>query len=248
MSISKAKCAFFLSLCASRITSSLLLTFPKSQAGIVSSVFPFLVHGSLCIQNLHRLWHWDELVHQIIMCHQSKSFTCNTILMSFGLQRFCSLSRRFVGFHCATIHCLELAFIASLRHCLRFHDARMLLVPLAGHGGCHRSFHFLSSVFLRISECSLSSGSIKVNSPHLSSTVKPWFFFRPFLFFHDSEQLYHFSSKRLDIHDLVLWSSESLSISPRTTCILLEVSFFSRVNFVNPLQDSDRCLLDSTFQ
>ena len=74
--------------CASRRTSFLLLTFPKSHAGFVSSFFPFLVHCSLCIQNLHRLWHRKKRVHQIVMCQRSKSFSCNAIFVNFGLQRF----------------------------------------------------------------------------------------------------------------------------------------------------------------
>ena len=49
--------------------------FTNSVLGL-SQPFPFLVHGSLCIWNFHRLWHGNKLVHQIVMCHRSKSFSC----------------------------------------------------------------------------------------------------------------------------------------------------------------------------
>ena len=39
-------------------------------------------------------------------------------------------------------------FIATLRFCIRLHDARMLLVhPLARHGWCHKYFQLSSCVF-----------------------------------------------------------------------------------------------------
>ena len=91
---------FLLSLCASRITSFLLLTISKSHAGIVSSFFHSLVHCSFCIRNLHRLWHRNKLAHHVVMCQRSKSFTSSAIFMNLGLQRFCSLSRGFMS----TIH------------------------------------------------------------------------------------------------------------------------------------------------
>ena len=59
----------------------------KVDITVVLELFPFLLHGSLYIPNLHRLWHWDKLVHQIFLCHRSKPFTSNAILMSFGLPR-----------------------------------------------------------------------------------------------------------------------------------------------------------------
>ena len=147
MSINEAKWTLMLSLYASRMTSFLLLTFLKSHAGIVSSFFPFLVHCNFCIPNLHGLWHRDELMHQIIMCHRDESSSSNAIFMCFGLQRFCSLSRRLVGFHPTVIHCFELLFIAIFLFYMRCHDAKMLFVPLATHGWCHRSFQFSSCVF-----------------------------------------------------------------------------------------------------
>ena len=59
---------------------------------------PFLVHCCFCIRNFHRLRQKNKFVHQIVMCLQSKSFSGNAITTNFRLQRFCSLSRGFVGF------------------------------------------------------------------------------------------------------------------------------------------------------
>ena len=59
-------------------------------------LFPFLVHGSFCVWNLHCLWHRDKLVHQFEICHRRKSFSSNALLMASRLQRFCLLSRGFM--------------------------------------------------------------------------------------------------------------------------------------------------------
>ena len=93
MSINEAKWTLMLSLCASRITSLFALDLPQIPCWNCVELFPFLVHGSLCIRNLHCLWHREKLMHQIIMCHRSESFSSNAIFMCFGLQRVCSLSR-----------------------------------------------------------------------------------------------------------------------------------------------------------
>ena len=65
----------------SKVDFLLLLTFVKSRAGIVSSFFLSLSTAAFIF---HCLWHRDELVHQIVMRHRSKSFTCNVIFMVFG--------------------------------------------------------------------------------------------------------------------------------------------------------------------
>ena len=158
---------------------------------------PFFVHGSLCIRNLHGLWHRDKLKQQNVMCHRGESFSSNALFMCFGLQRFCSLSRRVVGFHHTTIQSFELFFIANLRHCIRFH-------PLAGHGWCHRSFQFLPCVFLIISEYSFVIRIDKLNPSQLSRVVTLRFLFWPIPAFLDSERIYLFSSKILARHNLVL--------------------------------------------
>ena len=46
--------------------------------------FTFFIHCGLCIRYFHRLWHRDELVHQILMRHRSKTLTCNVIFMILG--------------------------------------------------------------------------------------------------------------------------------------------------------------------
>ena len=117
MSINEAKWTlFFVSLC---FQNNLLfgLDFSQLPCWNCLELFPFLVHGSLCIWNIHRLWHRDELMHQIIMCHRSESFLGNAIFMGFGLQRFCSLSRRLVRFHHTTIHT---PFHLHFLHCVVF--------------------------------------------------------------------------------------------------------------------------------
>ena len=53
---------FFLFLCASRITSFLLLTFFQIPCWDRLELFPFLVHCGFCIWIFHPLWHRDELV------------------------------------------------------------------------------------------------------------------------------------------------------------------------------------------
>ena len=167
-------CIFWGGMCPSKKQSGLsccLFALPESPLFALDFVqlpgwnrlelLPILVHGSLCIRNLHRLWHWDKLTHQITMCHRSESFPSNPIFMCFGLQRFCSLSRRLVGFHHTTIHCFEFFLMAIFLLNIRFHDAGMLFVSLAGHGRSNKSLHFLLAFFLIISEHSLSSGSIE---------------------------------------------------------------------------------------
>ena len=63
-SINDAKWTLFLFLCASRMTSFLLLTLSSFQAWIVSSFFPLFFHYCLCVQNLHRFLHGNDFVFQ----------------------------------------------------------------------------------------------------------------------------------------------------------------------------------------
>ena len=139
---------------------------------------------------------------------RSESFPSNALFMCFGLQRFCSLSRRLMRFHNTAKHCFELFFMGIFLLYICSHDARMLFVSLAKHGWSHRSFQF-------------------------SSCVVDNFWIPAFL---DSERLCQFSSKLLATHNLVC---ESLSVSPRTTCILLECSLSLEWT---PLQESDKYL------
>ena len=176
------------------------------------------------------------------MCHRSKSFSSNAIFMCFGLQRFCSLPRRFVRFHKTTIHCFELFSIANLRLCIRFHDARMLFVhPLTEYGWYHRSFQFSSCVlnnFWIFSVIGIDKRKFRSVFEHCQVLA----FLLPTLVFLDSERLYQFSSILLAIHNL------ALSVSSRTHMYPFRGFSFGGLNFVNPLQESDTCLLESTFQ
>ena len=78
---------FFSSLCASRKNLFLALDFFQIPCRYCLELFPFLVHCGFCILNFHRLWHRNKLVHQVVMCHRSKSFACNVVFMIFGLRR-----------------------------------------------------------------------------------------------------------------------------------------------------------------
>ena len=84
-----------------------------------------------------------------IFIYRSKSFPA-MILMVFGLRRFCSLSRRFMRCTKQTYTVLEFFSDAISGFADRF-------VVLFGDG----PFQFSSCVFYRISENSLTSGSIK---------------------------------------------------------------------------------------
>ena len=75
MSFNVAKWTFFLSLCASRIASFLLLTFSTCHAGIVSSFFLFPVQCCFRIKNVHHSRHRNKFVYQIIMT-QSNCILC----------------------------------------------------------------------------------------------------------------------------------------------------------------------------
>ena len=144
------------------------------------------------------------------MCHRSESIPSNAISMCFGLQRFCSLSRRLVGFHHTTIIVLNSFSLAIFLIYICFHDARMMFVSLAGHGWSRRSFQFSSCFFffLIISEYSLSSRSIKENPSQLSSIVKLRFLFCPFLLF---SMLSGFTNFRPNFWPYTIWSGSRLN-------------------------------------
>ena len=79
----------------------------------------------------------------------------------------------------------------------------------------------LSNFLLRNSEFSVSSGSIN-KFLSVFELCRASVSLLPIPVFLDSETLYQFSSKLLAIHDLVWQSFECLSVSHRTTYILLE--------------------------
>ena len=70
----------------------------------------------------------------------------------------------------------------------------------------------------------------------------------PILTFPSSERLVPFWTK-LQVTNYQVWLLlEFLLVSHRTTKIPLEVSFFNKVNFVNPFQQSDKLRCAPTFQ
>ena len=83
MPISEAKWTLCLSLCVSKITPFFALDFFQAPCWKCLEFLPFCVHCGFCIRNFHRLWHWNKLVHQIVMWHRSKPFACNVIFMIF---------------------------------------------------------------------------------------------------------------------------------------------------------------------
>ena len=142
----------------------------------LSRIFPLLVHGSFCTWHLHGLWHRENLTHQIVMRHQSKSCTCKVVFMCFGLQRLCFLSRRLVGFHHTTIHCSGLLLMAMFLLHILFQDAGMLLSRLQGMAGAVglSSFHLApttspspSQVLSPTTRSPTSSSTPRVPSPTL---------------------------------------------------------------------------------
>ena len=84
-------------------------------------------------------------------------------------------------FHHTTTHCSELLLMDIILLYIRFHEAKMLFVSLAGHGWSHRSFLF-SFVFDNFS-IFLVIRIDKVNPSQLSSIVKLQFLFCPSLLF-----------------------------------------------------------------
>ena len=139
MSISVATVDFlFVSLCFQR-NLLLALDFFKSHAEIVSRLFHSLSSAALASGIFHCWRHGDELVHQIVMGHRSKSLTCNVIFMVLGLRRFCSLSLGFMGFHISTFHCFGILLECTVRLCNHFRGA---LLSFARHGWSHKSFQF----------------------------------------------------------------------------------------------------------
>ena len=114
----------------------------------------------------------------------------------------------------------------EMRRC----NHHMLLLPKAisvqsftRHSRCHRGFQLF--------HCILHSLLIfftiwinEINSSHLSSIVKFWLLFCPFLFFTHLSGFPNLRSIPQATHDQVWKSIELLSVSYRTTYILWEVS------------------------
>ena len=137
-------------------------------------------------------------MHQVTMCHRSKSFSRNGIIMNFGLRRLCSLLRRIMRLH-TNIHCFELFFIAIFRLRIRFRDTWLSFTP---HRGSHRSFQFLSRFFENFSMFFVVWID-KVNPSQSSSIVELRLLFSPFLLFQILSGFTHF---RPNFWPHMIWS------------------------------------------
>ena len=102
MSINVAKWTLFLSLCFENYLL-LALDFLQLPCWDCLELFPFLAHCSFCIQNFHRLGHWNKFVNQIVMTHRSETFACNEIFVIFRKRRFQAMPCGFMRFHYATL-------------------------------------------------------------------------------------------------------------------------------------------------
>ena len=143
-----------------------------------SCIPSFHVHCVFCIRNFHRLWHWNELVYQVVMRHRSKSFACNVVIMNFGLKRFHSLPCGFMRFHFTTIHCFGILLGSNFR--LRSHFRDAIWRSSTRHGWCHKYFQFSPRVFFVNFFVFFVTWIDEVHSSQSSSSVELWFFFCPF--------------------------------------------------------------------
>ena len=134
-------------------------------------------------------------------------------------------------FHCTTIHCFEiLCFVIALHH---FRDSEMNH-PLHGMAGAMGSFFFSSVFFENFWIFSVIWVKFCFSFAH-SCFSRLWMALP--IFVHSSGHIKIRSGSRLNV-------CQSL---PDQTYPLGSF-FFKRVNFVNSLQESDKCLLDRTFQ
>ena len=160
MSISVAKWTFFLSLCGSRISFFFAPNFfhSKFHSGIFSSFFRSLSTTAFWIRNLQHWWPRNKLLHQIVMCHRSKSFSCNAIFMFFRSEKILLVVSVIQEIPQNTQkNCFFELFLAAISGFAT--TLEMLLgCLLHGMGGATGLSSFLLT-FLRISRYSSSSGS-----------------------------------------------------------------------------------------
>ena len=159
MSINVAKWTLSLYLCAWRIASFLLLTFFQIPCWSRLELFPFLVHSRFGVWNFHCLWHRDKLVHQFEMCHRRKSFSCNAIFMDFWTVKIPLVVS---WIHEIPLFRLYIVLDLFSSPILGFATTFVVLDWILLHGVAG-AIGLSSSLlaFLKVSECSLSSGSIK---------------------------------------------------------------------------------------
>ena len=147
MSINVAKWTFFLSLCASRITSFLLFNFVQLPGWNRFELLPFRVHCCFSIWNFHRLRHRNTLVRQIVMSHRVVSFACDMIFMIFRWRLFQTLSRGLMGLHDASTLCLwNLVGFTTLRFSL-LEPGVLLCSSFAKHCRLHRNLRLSLCIF-----------------------------------------------------------------------------------------------------
>ena len=108
MSIDGAKWTFFVSLCASKVTSFLLLTFPKFYAGIVSSYFHSVSTAAFATGIFMTCDIGINLCTKLYYVIEVNPFPVRRSSCVLECEEFCSLPRRFVRFHNKTIHYFEL--------------------------------------------------------------------------------------------------------------------------------------------
>ena len=121
------------------------------------------------------------------------------------------------------------------------------LHPFAWHGWRHWSNQSSSCTFLKITEI-LCHQDQQSKFLSVSEHCQVLAFLFTIIVFLGSVRLYQFSSNLLDIHDLVLGAACIFVILHQDHMYPFGGFSFNRVNLVNPLHESDKCLLESTFQ
>ena len=206
------------------------LDFSQTPCWDRIELFPLLVHCNLCIRNFHRLWHRDEPVHQIRVCHRSESFSCNAIFVNFWIAKIPLVGSWIHGIPlynhtwCWTLYHYQISALHSLARCLSVFFTR--------HRGSHRSFHFFSSHF---GEHLNILFVVWINGVNSSAEVEHYRALAsrfPFLYF---SVLSGFTYFRPSFWPYMIWSGSRLNFCQSLPMCPFGGFSFSRLNFVNPL-------------
>ena len=222
----KVDSLFFLFLCFQNHVF-LALHFIQFPRWHVFELFPFFVNCSSRIQNSHRLWRRNKLVHQIVVTQRIVSFACD---VAFTVHAY------FV-FQLDSVIPLAAVSCSSLKRFFVFFFCRASPLPFElPIFSCSLDGFCVLSIF-RIDE------AIPVSFRAWSSYV---FFHSPIFL---SSWRLTFLTKVQATNNQVWISLAVLLVSHRTTYISREV-FLSKkkVNFVNLCQESDKLRFTSTFQ
>ena len=242
-SINVEKLTFFLSICASRMTSFWLLTLSNCQAGIVSSFFHSLATAAFA-SRISSLEASEKLVNQIVMGHRIIPFACDVIFVFCGWTRFHSSPCGFMRFHYACMHACMHACSLSLESCwihsysLRFPASwSASLFFFKRHSRLHWNFQLSPWVFrwfLHFHHL-LDQWNKCLNLRALSSCG---FSFSKFLLF---VLLNGFSRFGPHLRPQFLRSGSCLNgfCSSLTTSLFGEFSY-NNLNFVNPFHEPDK--------